>query len=474
MTRVNLTPQTLYPAQHDAIYPPTRHGLVEASTKTGKTFGASQRQLIAWLAGPGPGDDAPWYEGAASGLHLWSGPSDDTVEMAFRAVVRHIQPLIEAGIVSVKRSAPRQIERPDGAIWRFQTTDNLDQVYGREWDSVVMEEYSRQREESFEALQSTIGPRRGWMLLIGNVKDRVGWAWQIARAVEEGGDAWSDWTYTRLTAWDAADARENWRQWCTGDSPPALPTREEIEAKREQFRARGKLAIFRRDYEANPDGTGTAFADAIIERMQTADPVEHGPCVMGVDPGGRRNPAGIVVWRIGYGDDGMRLGAVEQMHWLGEPSALARVVIDLYQEYGAEHVCLDRYMPLLVDQLVERLGKSRVSTATGTAKNMGSWYGQLHELAYHGRVCVPDGPLLDDCRQAALDDGGSGRLVLPEYDRTFVVDGTNETRPVHCDALDAALRTMAVVGRYTRQRGSASTAGESRSRSAASAARAWM
>ena len=91
----------------------------------------------------------------------------------------------------------------NGATVAFKSGEKPDNLYGEDVYSVVIDEATRLREESWHAIRSTMTATRGQVRIIGNVKGRKNWAYVLARRAEMGE---KDWHYAKLTAYDAVDA----------------------------------------------------------------------------------------------------------------------------------------------------------------------------------------------------------------------------------------------------------------------------
>ena len=94
------------------------------------------------------------------------------------------------------------IELHNGAkIW-FKGADNPDSLYGEDVHAAVIDEASRCREEAWIAVRSTLTATQGPIRIIGNVKGRRNWAFQLARLAEGGEENMG---YHKLTAYDAVE-----------------------------------------------------------------------------------------------------------------------------------------------------------------------------------------------------------------------------------------------------------------------------
>ncbi|KKL21652.1 hypothetical protein LCGC14_2443310, partial [marine sediment metagenome] len=155
----------LYPKQLDAIFTPARYAIVEASTKTGKTAGCMVWLLERALTIPG--------------VHWWVSPVYAQSKMVYRRM---------------KRAVPRDLYMANeteltltfanGSMIFFKTAEKPDNLFGEDVCSVVLDEATRIREEAWYAVRSTLTHTRGLARLIGNVKGRKNWAYNLARKAE--------------------------------------------------------------------------------------------------------------------------------------------------------------------------------------------------------------------------------------------------------------------------------------------------
>ena len=86
-------------------------------------------------------------------------------------------------------------------MW-FKSADNPDTLYGDDVFAAVIDEATRCPEEAFNAVRSTLTATRGALRIIGNVKGRKNWAYNLARLAEGGAP---NMAYHRLTAHDAVE-----------------------------------------------------------------------------------------------------------------------------------------------------------------------------------------------------------------------------------------------------------------------------
>lgn len=221
-SNVAYTRPWVYPAQRDGIFCPERYGIIEASTKAGKTVGC-----MVWITEQAMGGRAGWN-------YWWVSPIRDQAKIVFRRL---------------KRALPRALYHPqeteltltlrNGAVIWFKGADHPDSLYGEDVYAAVIDEASRCKEDAWHAVRSTLTATQGPVRIIGNVKGRKNWAYQMARRAEAGEPGMH---YARITAKDAVDA--------------GLIPAEEVEDARRQLPAH----VFRELYEAIPaDDEGNPF-----------------------------------------------------------------------------------------------------------------------------------------------------------------------------------------------------------------------
>lgn len=176
----------LYAKQAAFLFAPERYSVTEASTKSGKTVGC-----IAWLF------EQASVHGKDGRNYWWVSPTFSVAKIVFRRM---------------KRAAPRELYTPNeteltltlanGAVIWFKGADNPDTLYGEDVFAAVIDEASRCKPESWYAVRSTLTKTRGPVRIIGNVKGRKNWAYQLARKAESGAP---DMAYFKLTAYDAVE-----------------------------------------------------------------------------------------------------------------------------------------------------------------------------------------------------------------------------------------------------------------------------
>lgn len=195
----------LYPKQLEAMFCAERYGIIEASTKSGKTVSA-----IAWIVEQALG-------GKPGHNYWWIAPGYNQAEIAYRRIK---QGLTKGSFVAYDTPTPR-IQTLAGTVIWFKSADNSDALYGEDVYAAVVDEASRVGQDSWHAVRSTLTATRGPIRIIGNVKGRKNWFYTMARRAEAGA---KNMHYARITADDAVkagvldaeeieDARENLPEW---------------------------------------------------------------------------------------------------------------------------------------------------------------------------------------------------------------------------------------------------------------------
>jgi hypothetical protein len=233
------------PYQLAAIFASERYAIVEASTKAGKTVGC-----MVWLA-----EQA--MAGAPGRNFWWVAPILAQARIAFRR--------LKAGLPQNTYTANESeltLTLANGAIIWFKGGDHPDSLYGEDVYAAVIDEASRCKEDAWYAVRSTLTATQGPCRIIGNVKGRRNWAYQLARKAESGEP---NMHYAKITAYDAIKA--------------GILTTDEVDDARRQL----PEDAFRQLYEAIPsDDGGNPFG---IEAIQAciAPLAQTPPAAWGVD-----------------------------------------------------------------------------------------------------------------------------------------------------------------------------------------------
>ncbi|CAN5176268.1 hypothetical protein BH20ACI1_BH20ACI1_20120 [soil metagenome] len=172
--------------QLDALFNDARYGIVEASTKAGKTAAC-----LVWLI-----EQA--LQGKKGQDFYWVAPVYGQCKIAFRR--------LKAGLPRQSYTANESdltLTLINGARIVCKSAEKPDNLYGEDVYAAVLDEATRAREEAWFALRSTLTATRGKVRIIGNVKGRKNWAYRLARKAESGEPGMS---YQKITAYDAIDA----------------------------------------------------------------------------------------------------------------------------------------------------------------------------------------------------------------------------------------------------------------------------
>ncbi len=235
----------LYPKQKAAIFTDQRFAICEASTKSGKTLAC-----VAWLI-----TESLDRGGEGRSFH-WVAPTYGQSKIAYQRAER----ALPKGLVRRTNSTELGITLINGATLKFLSADLPDNLYGDDCYGAVLDESSRMNVESWYAVRSTLTATRGRAVLIGNVKGRKNFFYELARKAENGEP---NWHYARLSAYDAVEG--------------GVLDAQEIEDARRTL----PEAVFNELYLAEPnDDSGNPFGfdniAACIKELSTDPPVVFG------------------------------------------------------------------------------------------------------------------------------------------------------------------------------------------------------
>ena len=182
----------LYPKQHVAIFDLHRYSLIEAGTKCGKTSGC-----IAWLVEQALAGRAGWN-------YWWVAPVSDQALIAFRRMMRSLPQDVFTANISLKT-----ITLINGAVIWFKSGDKPNSLFGEDVYGVVVDEASRMKEDAYIAIRTTLTYTRAPIRIIGNVRGRKNWFYQLARRAQqeqERGHEPREMGYHKIIAADAVAA----------------------------------------------------------------------------------------------------------------------------------------------------------------------------------------------------------------------------------------------------------------------------
>jgi len=183
---------TLYPKQEAAIFHDKRWGLIEASTKAGKTVAC-----IVWIT-----EQA--LQGKLGYNYWWVAPSYNQAKIAYTRLCQ----TITGGIIH-KNETDLTVTMSSGAVIWFKSGELPDKLYGEDVYAAIIDEASRVREAAWHALRSTLTATRGPARIIGNVKGRKNWFFAMARTAEREMQEYPNETnmhYAKIVARDAIAA----------------------------------------------------------------------------------------------------------------------------------------------------------------------------------------------------------------------------------------------------------------------------
>ncbi|MCH8852690.1 MAG: hypothetical protein IID41_08570 [Planctomycetes bacterium] len=189
---ITLTLPPLYPKQHAAIFCDERYGLIEASTKSGKTMGC-----MVWLM------RIAWEQGRFGRNYWWIAPTYSVAMIAYARISRMLARADPEMNIWSQNKGDSWIELASGGrIW-FKGADKPDALFGEDVFAAVIDEATRCKEDAWFALRTTLTHTKGPVRIIGNVKGRRNWAYNMARKAEAGEIGMH---YAKLTAYDAIEA----------------------------------------------------------------------------------------------------------------------------------------------------------------------------------------------------------------------------------------------------------------------------
>ena len=324
----------LYPKQREAIFHGERYGIIEASTKSGKTVGC-----MIWIV-----EQALRMKDGQSAW--WVAPTLPVAKIAYRRL---------------KRALPRDlytfndsetyIKLLNGAMIWFKGADRPDTLYGEDVYAAVIDEATRCKEEAWHAVRSTLTATRGPIRIIGNVKGRKNWAYRLARRAEAGE---KNMRYAKITAWDAVAA--------------GVLRREEIEDAQTQLPEN----VFRELYLAEPsdDGGNPFNLEAIrkckIERQSDKETVAYGldlaksvdwTVLIGLDEDG--NETEFYRWQLPWRNTIARVKQiVGSKPCLVDSTGVGDPVLEELQADGGKNFIGFKFSPSSKQQLMEGLAVS--------------------------------------------------------------------------------------------------------------------
>ena len=127
---------------------------------------------IAWIIEQALAGEAGWN-------YWWVAPVSDQALIAFRRSMRALPGDVFTANISLKT-----ITLINGSVIWFKSGDKPNSLYGEDVYGVVIDEASRMKEDAYIAIRSTITYTRAPIQIIGNVRGRKNWFFQMARRAE--------------------------------------------------------------------------------------------------------------------------------------------------------------------------------------------------------------------------------------------------------------------------------------------------
>lgn len=190
-----IEPPSFAQYQKDFLYNDARFTIVEASTKTGKTF-----SMIYWIFEMAHGfQNGKKVLDVKAGMNFWwVAPVYSQAKIAFDRLWRVVA---KSGLYTRNKSE-LTITTPLGSVIAFKTALDPDNLYGEDVYGAVFDEFTRSKQESWYALRSTLTATKAKCKFIGNYKGNSNWGHQLALKAETD----TNYEYFRVTAYDAVNA----------------------------------------------------------------------------------------------------------------------------------------------------------------------------------------------------------------------------------------------------------------------------
>ncbi len=308
---------------------------------------------MVWLAEQAMG-------GKAGRNYWWVAPIYPQAKIAYRRLKRGLP-----AEVYTANENELTLTLSNGAVIWFKGADRPDSLYGEDVYAAVIDEASRCKDEAWHAVRSTLTQTRGPLRIIGNVKGRKNWAYQMARKAEAGEPGMH---YAKITAQDAVDA--------------GVLDAQEIEDARRDLPA----DVFKELYmaEASDDGGNPFGLDAI--RACIAPQSGAAPNAWGWDL------AKSVDWTVGIALDGA--GATCRfLRWQGPWEETTDRIV---RETGAIKAVVDSTG--VGDPILERLqrGRSNYEGYQFTSPSKQKLMEGLAVAIQRREVTFPDGPIVNE------------------------------------------------------------------------------
>lgn len=182
--------------QETILYSEKRFTVVEACTKSGKTF-----SHLFWIFEIAHGENPIWYTNAIKpGMEFWwVAPIFQQSEIAFNRLKRKLEPTGNYIINNSKLT----IITPLGSIIRFKSADTPDSLYGEDVYGAVFDEFTRAKQEAWFALRSTLTYTKAPCKFIGNYTGTTNWGHKLGGGAKNPN---SEYAYFNVDAYQAVEA----------------------------------------------------------------------------------------------------------------------------------------------------------------------------------------------------------------------------------------------------------------------------
>ena len=194
---IDYTRPKLAKYQTDILDAKERFTITEACTKSGKTV-----SHIVWLFEQALSDREHVNEEEKQdkeGMeYWWVAPVYSQADIAFK----RMQMFISDRNIFTANGSKMTITLSNGAIMRFKSADNADNLYGSNCYAAVFDEFTRAKESAWTALRSTLTHTKGKVKFIGNYVGSSNWGHILGEKAKTD----SNYKYFKIDAYDAVEA----------------------------------------------------------------------------------------------------------------------------------------------------------------------------------------------------------------------------------------------------------------------------
>lgn len=190
---------------------------------------------------------------------FWVAPVADQTRIAYNNIIHGLP----RGTFTAFASPVPRIELLNGTTLYFKSGDNPNSLFGYASKASVVDEASRCKPESWEAVLSTLTATHGPVRVIGNVQGKRNWFYALCRRIESGLEP--NGHYARITYLDAIEA--------------GIITAESVEEERRNMSAAAFRELFEaiaRDDSGNPFGEEHIYACVNQNGLSLKPPVAFG------------------------------------------------------------------------------------------------------------------------------------------------------------------------------------------------------